>query len=70
MESARPVAGATVVIEGNGIRDVGTAVQTPAGARVIDGTGKFLIPGMIDAHVHLRGGRGSQPAADPRPPGG
>ena len=53
-----PVAGVTVVIEGNRIRDVGTTVQAPAGATVIDGSGKFLIPGLIDAHIHLRGGRG------------
>jgi hypothetical protein len=25
----------------------------PTGARVIDGTGKYLIPGLIDAHIHL-----------------
>ena len=30
---------------------------------MIDGTGKFLMPGMIDAHIHLRGGRGGD-----RPP--
>jgi imidazolonepropionase-like amidohydrolase len=53
-----PVSGVTVVIEGPRIRDVGTTVQVPAGARTIDGTGKFLMPGMIDAHIHLRGGRG------------
>ena len=40
-------------------------MQAPAGARVIDGTGKFLIPGMIDAHIHLRGGRGGGQAARP-----
>jgi imidazolonepropionase-like amidohydrolase len=54
-----PVPGATVVIEGNRIRDAGAGVPVPAGARTIDGAGKFLIPGMIDAHVHVRGGRGS-----------
>jgi imidazolonepropionase-like amidohydrolase len=60
-----PVPAATVVIEGNRITAVGTAVQVPAGARVIDGAGKFLMPGMIDAHIHLRGGRGgNRPAAD------
>jgi imidazolonepropionase-like amidohydrolase len=57
--------GATVVIEGNRITAVGTTVQTPAGARVIDGAGKFLMPGLIDAHIHLRGGRGNnRPAAE------
>ncbi len=58
-----PVPGATVVIDGNRITAVGTTVQAPAGARVIDGTGKFLMPGLIDAHIHLRGGRGGN-----RPP--
>ena len=53
-----PVPNATVVIEGTQIKDAGANVQAPAGARIIDGTGKFMIPGMIDAHVHLRGGGG------------
>jgi imidazolonepropionase-like amidohydrolase len=62
--TGRPsVPGATVVIEGNRITAVGTTVKAPAGARVVDGTGKFLMPGMIDAHIHLRGGRGGN-----RPP--
>jgi imidazolonepropionase-like amidohydrolase len=60
-----PVPGATVVIEGNRITAVGTTVQAPAGARVINGSGKFLMPGLIDAHIHLRGGRGgNRPAAE------
>jgi imidazolonepropionase-like amidohydrolase len=60
-----PVPGTTVVIEGNRITAVGTTVQPPAGARIIDGAGKFLMPGMIDAHIHLRGGRGgNRPAAE------
>lgn len=53
-----PVPNATVVIDGTTIREAGANVQVPAGARTIDGAGKFLIPGMIDAHIHLRGGRG------------
>jgi len=58
-----PLADATVVIEGNRIKEAGRNVQAPAGARTIDGTGKFLIPGLIDAHIHLRGGRGSSGSA-------
>jgi imidazolonepropionase-like amidohydrolase len=59
-----PVANATVVIEGSTIKDAGAYAQAPAGARTIDGAGKFLIPGLIDAHIHLRGGRGQTAAAD------
>ncbi len=58
------VADATVVIEGNKIKDAGPHVQAPPGARTIDGTGKFMIPGLIDAHVHLRGGRGAGTVSD------
>jgi imidazolonepropionase-like amidohydrolase len=54
----------TVVIEGNTIKDAGAHVQAPAGARTIDDTEKFLIPGIIDAHIHLLGGRGGAPAAE------
>jgi len=36
--------------------------SAPAGTEVIDGRGKFLIPGLIDTHVHLQGGR--LPTAD------
>jgi imidazolonepropionase-like amidohydrolase len=53
-----PIPNATVVIDGAKIREAGANVAVPAGARTIDGAGKFLIPGMIDAHIHLRGGRG------------
>jgi len=47
--------GRTVVIKGERIQSVGSLehpVRTPRHARVIDGRGKFLIPGLIDAHVH------------------
>ena len=44
----------TVVISGNRIVSVDQSVP-PAGARVIDGRGKFLIPGLCDMHVHLAG---------------
>jgi len=43
----------TVVVRGNRITAVGPAVRAPAGAQVIDGTGRFLIPGLWDMHVHL-----------------
>jgi imidazolonepropionase-like amidohydrolase len=44
----------TVVIEGDRITRVEATVRarTPKNARVIDGTGKFLIPGLWDMHIH------------------
>ena len=49
------IPGATVVIEGGRIAEVrsGGSANTPRGARVIDGTGKYLIPGLTDMHTHL-----------------
>ena len=50
-----PVRDAVVVIEGSRIKAVGTkgSVSYPAGARVINGEGKTILPGLIDAHVHI-----------------
>ena len=42
-----------VLVEGNRIRAVGTSVEHPANAQVIDLGGATLMPGLIDAHVHL-----------------
>jgi imidazolonepropionase-like amidohydrolase len=45
----------TVIREGGTIRALGPAASTPvpAGAQVIDGRGKWVIPGLVDAHVHF-----------------
>ncbi len=52
---ARPLPGAVVVIEGGRIRCVGAkeACPIPDGAAVIDAAGKWVTPGLIDAHVHF-----------------
>ena len=42
----------TILIENGKIAAVGADVQVPAGTDVLDATGKFVIPGMIDAHCH------------------
>jgi hypothetical protein len=45
-----------IVIEGDRIKAIvleGEAFAPPAGAEVVDARGKFLIPGLIDGHVHL-----------------
>ncbi len=53
VESGNRSADQTVVVSGNRITAVGTDdVAVPAGARVIDGQGQFLIPGVWDMHVH------------------
>jgi imidazolonepropionase-like amidohydrolase len=57
-----PLHDQTVVIQGNRIAAVGprTSVEVPPGARVVEGQGKFLVPGFWDMHVHttVPGGRG------------
>ncbi len=52
-----PLADALIVIEGNRIRDIGQSgrLQYPPGAKVIDAKGKFILPGLIDCHVHYKG---------------
>ncbi|HKG91075.1 MAG TPA: amidohydrolase [Gemmatimonadaceae bacterium] len=45
----------TIVIRNGKIAAVGPDVAVPAGARVIDGTGKYVTPGIIDAHSHSSG---------------
>ena len=42
-----------VLVEGNRIREAGSHVTRPAGAEVIDLGDTTLMPGLIDAHVHL-----------------
>ena len=42
----------TILIRNGKITEVGTNVTVPAGARVIDGSGKWVTPGIIDAHSH------------------
>jgi imidazolonepropionase-like amidohydrolase len=52
---AGPVANAVIVIENGRITAVGPRVAVPAGARVIDLSGMTVMPGFVDAHVHLTG---------------
>lgn len=46
----------TVVVEDGIFTQIGGAdIRKPAGVPTIDGRGKFLIPGMMDMHIHLLG---------------
>jgi imidazolonepropionase-like amidohydrolase len=53
---AAPVPNSVVVIESGKIVSLGprARVRIPAGARVVDAKGRFVIPGLIDSHVHYR----------------
>jgi len=42
-----------VLVEGDRIRAVGSSVDHPQGARIIDLGNTTLLPGLIDAHIHL-----------------
>jgi imidazolonepropionase-like amidohydrolase len=50
---ARIVSPGEVLIEGDRIVAVGSSVDHPAGAQVLDLGDATLMPGLIDAHVHL-----------------
>jgi imidazolonepropionase-like amidohydrolase len=45
----------TIVIRNGKIAAIGKDVAVPAGAQVIDGNGKYVMPGIIDAHSHSAG---------------
>ena len=53
---APPLQNAVIVIQGNKIIAVGKkgTVSSPQGAQVIQAAGKFILPGLIDAHVHFQ----------------
>ncbi|MEP4766920.1 MAG: amidohydrolase family protein, partial [Roseibium sp.] len=44
---------ASVLVEGNLIKEVSTEAIDAPGATVVDGGGRTLMPGLIDSHVHL-----------------
>lgn len=46
----------TVIIANSGITYLGGPRATPAGATVIDGRGKFLMPGLSEFHAHVPSG--------------
>ena len=52
-ERAAPLSRADVVIRDGRIAVVGRDVAVDPGTRRIDGSGRFLIPGLIDSHVHV-----------------
>jgi imidazolonepropionase-like amidohydrolase len=53
VETGRVLKPGEVLVKGDRIVEVGTAVKHPAGAEVIDLGDRTLLPGLIDAHIHL-----------------
>ena len=51
----KPVEGITILIEKGLIREVGTDLSVPEDADIINLNGKTVIPGLIDAHIHING---------------
>jgi imidazolonepropionase-like amidohydrolase len=53
VETGKILAPGEILIDGDRIRAVGTSVDHPQGAKIIDLGDNTLLPGLIDAHVHL-----------------
>lgn len=53
IESGKIITPGEVLVQGEVIAEVGSAVKRPAGAEVVDLGDRTLLPGLIDAHVHL-----------------
>jgi len=53
IESGKIITPGEVLVEGDRIVEAGSTVNRPAGAEVIDLGDSTLLPGLIDAHVHL-----------------
>ena len=54
-DGSRVLEKATVVVENGKIAALGRDLAPPAGLPVVDGSGKTLLPGLIDAHTHVFG---------------
>jgi imidazolonepropionase-like amidohydrolase len=53
VETGKILAPGEILVEGDRIAEVGSSVAHPPGAEVIDLGDQTLMPGLIDAHVHL-----------------
>src|SRR3989441_842045 len=60
--AGQEIANGSILLRDGRIAAVGTGVEPPADAMVVDGTGKFVTPGIIDDHSHL--GVYAAPATD------
>ncbi len=59
MDGTPPIPGATVIVRGDTIDVIAIGLSAPRGARVVDGRGKYLIPGLFEMHAHTSKTRAS-----------
>jgi imidazolonepropionase-like amidohydrolase len=52
-----PLPGVSVRVHDGRIESIVAGAGEPRGAQVVDGRGRYLVPGLIDTHVHIQGGR-------------
>ena len=54
-DGTKPIKNAVILVENSKIAKVGTAkkVKIPKGAEIINAEGKWIIPGLVDAHIHF-----------------
>lgn len=53
MDKEHVLTNQTVLVENGKIKAIGKKVKLPENSYLIDGTGKYLIPGLTDMHAHL-----------------
>lgn len=53
------IAGGSVLVEDGIIKEVGTAIEAPADAKIVDLGGKTMLPGLFNCHVHMSSDAGN-----------
>ena len=53
VDTGRALPHSSILIHGDRIRSVGPCVHAPRGTRIVKATGKYVIPGLWDMHVHF-----------------
>ncbi len=48
-----PIQGGTVLMVDGKVKAVGAKVKVPKGARTVDATGSWVLPGFVEAHAHM-----------------
>ena len=57
----------SIVIRDGKIVDAGEKVMVPPGAKIIDASGQFVMPGIIDCHSHIARGQHQRRQRSPSP---